>query len=65
MTPSRLVADACCGSAEMVRWLVDERGVEPHVKLVDKSERTDGALSRSDFAFDPLATAMFALAAKS
>jgi hypothetical protein len=32
---------------------VDERGIEPHVKLMDKSERTDGALSRSDFAFDP------------
>jgi hypothetical protein len=37
----------------MVGWLVDERGIEPHVKLMDKSERTDGALSRSDFAFDP------------
>ena len=22
------------------RWLVDERGIEPHVKLMDKSERT-------------------------
>jgi Transposase DDE domain len=31
----------------------DKRGIEPHVKLMDKSERTDGALSRSDFAFDP------------
>ena len=37
----------------MVGWLVDERGIEPHVKLMDKSERTDGALSRSNFAFDP------------
>jgi hypothetical protein len=50
---SRLVADAGYGSAEMIGWLVDERGIEPHVKLMDKSERTDGALSRSDFAFDP------------
>src|ERR1700690_297148 len=53
VAPSRLVADAGYGSAEMVGWLVDERGIEPHVKLMDKSERTDGALSRSDFAFDP------------
>ncbi len=37
----------------MVGWLVDERGIEPHVKLIDKSERTDGTFSRSDFAFDP------------
>src|SRR5271154_688450 len=44
--PSRLVADAGYGSAGMLGWLVDERGIEPHVKLMDKSERTDGALSR-------------------
>src|ERR1700738_4739559 len=53
LTPLRLVADGGYGSAEMIGWLVDERGIEPHVKLMDKSERRDGALSRSDFAFDP------------
>ena len=52
LTPSRLVADGGYGSAEMVGWLVDERGIEPHVKLIDKSERTDGTFSRSDFVFD-------------
>ena len=31
---------------------MDQRGIEPHVKLMDKSERTDGTLSRSDFVFD-------------
>jgi hypothetical protein len=50
--PSRLVADAGYGSAEMLGWLVDERGIEPHVKVFDKSERTDGAFSRGDFAYD-------------
>ena len=53
VAPSRLVADAGYGSAEMIGWLVDERGIEPHLKLMDKSERTDGTFSRSDFAFDP------------
>ena len=53
VTPSRLVADGGYGSAEMVGWLVDERGIEPHVNLIDKTERTDGTFSRSDFAFDP------------
>jgi hypothetical protein len=53
VAPSRLVADAGYGSAEMIEWLVDERGIEPHVKLMDKSERKDGTFSRSDFAFDP------------
>ena len=27
VTPSRLVADGGCGSAEMVGWLMDERGI--------------------------------------
>jgi hypothetical protein len=53
LTPSHLVADGGYGSAEMVGWLVDERGIEPHVNLIDKAERTDGTFSRSDFAFDP------------
>ena len=52
LTPSRLVADGGYGSADMVGWLVDERGIEPHVNLIDKSERRDGTFSRSDFAFD-------------
>jgi hypothetical protein len=31
---------------------VDEREIEPDVKLMDKS-RTDGTFSRSDFIYDP------------
>jgi hypothetical protein len=65
VAPSRLVADAGYGSAEMIGWLVDERGIEPHVKLMDKSERRDGALSRSDFAFDPERSLYVCPAAKS
>jgi hypothetical protein len=34
-------------------WLVKERQIEPHIPVFDKSNRTDGTLSRSDFAFDP------------
>jgi hypothetical protein len=49
LTPSRLVADGGYGPADMVGWLVDERGIEPHVKLIDKAERTDGTFFRSDF----------------
>ena len=44
--PSRLVGDVGYGSAEMIGWLVDERGIETHVKLMDKSERTDGTFSQ-------------------
>jgi hypothetical protein len=48
--PSRLAADTGYGSAEMLAWLVDERGIEPHIPVFDKSKRTDGTFSRTDFA---------------
>ncbi|QGM48262.1 transposase [Methylocystis heyeri] len=51
VTPSRLAADTGYGSAEMLAWLVDERGIEPHIPVFDKSERTDGTFSRADFAY--------------
>ena len=50
--PSRLAADAGYGSAEMLGWLVDERGSSRMCKVFDKSERTDGTFSRSDFTYD-------------
>ena len=50
--PERLAADAAYGSAEMLGWLVHERGIEPHIPVFDKSQRTDGTFSRDDFAYD-------------
>ena len=52
VTPDRLAADTGYGSAEMLAWLVDERGIEPHIPVFDKSERTDGTFSRDDFTYD-------------
>jgi transposase len=49
MTPHRLVGDTNYGSAAMLGWLVDEKQIEPHVPVPDKSERQDGTFSRSDF----------------
>ena len=37
--PTRLAADTGYGSAEMLAWLVDERGIEPHIPVFDKSGR--------------------------
>ena len=51
--PSRLLADSAYGSAEMLGWLVDEHGIEPHVPVFDKSARKDGTFSREDFSYDP------------
>jgi hypothetical protein len=50
--PERLSADSAYGSAEMLAWLVHERGIEPHIPVFDKSERSDGTFSRAGFCYD-------------
>src|SRR5271155_5300885 len=50
--PARLIGDTAYGSAEMLNWLVHKRGIEPHIPVFDKSQRTDGTFSRDDFAYD-------------
>lgn len=50
--PQRLAGDTGYGSAEMLGWLVHERGIEPHVPVFDKSKRNDGTFSREDFTYD-------------
>jgi hypothetical protein len=52
LKPGRLVGDSNYGSAAMVGWLVEEKQIEPHVPVVDKSERNDGTFSSSDFRWD-------------
>jgi len=52
LTPQSLAADSAYGSAENLAWLVKQRGIAPHIPVFDKSNRTDGTLSRSDFIFD-------------
>ena len=51
--PSRLLGDSAYGSADMLGWLVDEHGIEPHVTVFDKSARKDGTFAREDFNYDP------------
>ena len=50
--PARLAGDSGYGSAEMLGWLVYEKGIEPHVTVFDKSARKDGTFSREDFTYD-------------
>ena len=52
LRPRSLAADSAYGSAENLAWLVKQRGIAPHNPVFDKSNRTDGTLSRSDFVFD-------------
>ncbi len=49
---AKLAGDSGYGSAEMLGWLVYEQGIEPHISVFNKSARTDGTYSRSDFTYD-------------
>jgi hypothetical protein len=50
--PARLIGDSAYGSAEMLNWLVHDRGIEPHIPVFDKSQRTDGTFSSQDFVYE-------------
>jgi hypothetical protein len=50
--PAKLIGDTAYGTAEMLNWLVNERGIEPHIPVFDKSQHTDGTFSHDDFAYD-------------
>ena len=47
-----MVGDTAYGAAPNLEWLVTDKGIAPHVPVIDKSEREDGSLSRSDFTYD-------------
>ena len=52
--PERLAADTGYGSAEMLAWLVHEKGIEPHVPVFDRSARNDGTFNRDEFRYDAM-----------
>src|SRR5579863_143206 len=52
LTPGCLIGDTAYGTAALLGWMVNEKGIAPHVPVWDKSNRTDGSLSRSDFTWD-------------
>src|SRR5216110_1358565 len=51
LKPERLAADTAYGSAANLNWLVNEKGISPHIPVIDKSKREDGTFSREDFTF--------------
>jgi hypothetical protein len=50
--PDWLAADTAYGSAENLAWLLEKKGIAPHVPVIDKSKRDDGTFSREDFTYD-------------
>src|ERR1700686_4918013 len=53
LKPERLGGDSAYGAAPMLNWLVEDKGIAPHIPVFDKSKRDDGTFSRSDFRYDP------------
>jgi transposase len=49
LKPERLIGDMAYGTAPMLAWLVEDKGIEPHVPVWDKTQRADETLSSSDF----------------
>ena len=51
--PGVLTADTAYGAADVLGWLVEERSIEPHIPVFDKSERKDMTFPATDFLYDP------------
>jgi hypothetical protein len=49
LKPQRLIGDTAYGSAAMLGWLVDQKQIEPHIPVWDKTQRADDSLSSSAF----------------
>src|SRR5271169_1897928 len=47
--PKRLIGDTAYGTAQLLAWMVNDKAIEPHVPLWDKTQRKDSTLSSSEF----------------
>jgi IS5 family transposase len=52
ITPQRLIGDTAYGTGPMLEWLVQDKGIEPHVPVWEKTERSDGTFAVTDFRWD-------------
>jgi len=50
--PESLGADKGYGSGEFLAWLL-ERGVQPHIPVIDRRHQTGGRFTRDHFRYDP------------
>jgi transposase len=55
LKPERLIGDTAYGTAPMLGWMVEEKAIEPHVPVWDKTERKDGSFQRDAFQWDEAA----------
>jgi transposase len=52
LRPKRLAADTAYGTGKFLGWLVNDKGITPHIPVWEKGDRADGIFSRADFIWD-------------
>jgi IS5 family transposase len=52
LKPKRLAADTAYGTGKFLGWLVNDKGITPHIPVWEKGNRADGIFSRADFIWD-------------
>lgn len=52
ITPRKLIADTAYGSADMLKWIVQDRNIAPHIPVFDHGERDGETIPRSAFTYD-------------
>ena len=50
--PTRLIGDMAYGAAELLGWMVNDKAIEPHIPVWDKTQRTDDTMSSGEFHWD-------------
>ncbi len=49
LKPQRLIGDMAYGTAPMLAWMIEDKGIDPHVPVWDKTQRSDDTFSSTDF----------------
>lgn len=49
LKPQRLIGDMAYGTAPMLAWMIEDKGIDPHVPVWDKSQRSDDTFASSEF----------------
>jgi transposase len=58
LQPETLGADKAYGSGEFLAWLLD-RGVQPHIPVIDRRHQTKGLFTRDQFRYEPAENAYY------
>jgi Transposase DDE domain len=58
LRPEALAADKAYGSGEFLAWLLD-RGVQPHIAVIDRRHQTGGRFTRDQFRYEPTENAYY------